>query len=41
MEGNMFEHIPSADAVMMKVMKSSMVLHLPNKLNYAIIILTS
>ena len=38
----MFPKIPSADAVMMKVMNSSMVLHLPNKLNYAtIIILTS
>jgi hypothetical protein len=28
MEGNMFDKIPSADAVMMKVMNSSTVLHL-------------
>jgi hypothetical protein len=38
----MFDKIPSADAVMMKVMNSSTVLHWPNKLTYAtIIILTS
>ena len=38
MEGNMFEKIPSTDAVMMKVKKSSMVLHLHKRFTYAVII---
>ena len=33
-EGNMLDHIPSADAIMMKVMIPSMVFHLHNKLTY-------
>ena len=35
----MFEKIPSTDAVMMKVKKSSMVLHLHNKFTCDIIII--
>ena len=39
LEGNMFEQIPSSDAVLMKVKKSSRVLHLHNKFTCHIIII--
>ena len=35
----MFEQIPFTDGVLMKVKKSSMVLHLHNKFTYALIII--